>query len=80
MAYKRSGIVHRTVSIGRVNPSGRVVSGMDLGPLACCDCGFQSRHKNGCMSCQCCVFSGTGLCVRLIIRSERSYVAWCVCE
>ena len=29
--------------------------------------------------CECCVFSGTGLCDGLITRPEESYRLWCVC-
>jgi hypothetical protein len=28
--------------------------------------------------CECCVLSGRGLCVGLIIRPEESYRVWCV--
>jgi len=28
--------------------------------------------------CECCVLSGSGLCVGLMIRSEESYRLWCV--
>ena len=28
--------------------------------------------------CECCVFSGRGLCEELITRSEESYRLWCV--
>jgi hypothetical protein len=30
------------------------------------------------VSCECCVLSGRGLCVRLITRPEESYREWCV--
>ena len=30
------------------------------------------------VSCECCVFSGRGLCVGLITRPEKSYRVWCV--
>jgi hypothetical protein len=30
------------------------------------------------VSCECCVLSGTGLCVRLITRPEETYRVWCV--
>jgi len=29
-------------------------------------------------SCECCVFSGRGLCDELITRPEESYRLWCV--
>jgi len=34
------------------------------------------------VSCECCVLSGSGLCVGLITRPEESYRLWCVivCE
>ena len=28
--------------------------------------------------CECCVFSGKGLCDELITRPEKSYLLWCV--
>ena len=31
-----------------------------------------------CVCCECCVFSGRGLCVGLIIRTEEPYRVWCV--
>jgi hypothetical protein len=31
-----------------------------------------------CVSCECCVLSGRGLCVMLIPRPEESYRVWCV--
>ena len=30
------------------------------------------------VSCECCVLSGRGLCVRLTTRPEQSYRVWCV--
>jgi hypothetical protein len=30
------------------------------------------------VSCECCLFSGRGLCVGLIARPEESYRVWCV--
>ena len=32
------------------------------------------------VSCECCVLSGTGLCVGLIAHPEQSYWVWCVCH
>jgi hypothetical protein len=32
------------------------------------------------VSCECCVLSGRGFCVGLVIHSEESYRAWCVWE
>jgi len=46
--------------------------------LACWHCGFESRLGHGCLSCECCVLSGRGLCVGLIPRPEESYRVWCV--
>jgi hypothetical protein len=48
-----------------------------LQPLACKDCGFESRRRYGCFFC-CCVLSGRDLCVGLITRPEESYRVWCV--
>jgi hypothetical protein len=31
-------------------PSGRAAKGLGLRPLACWDCGFESRQRNGCLS------------------------------
>jgi len=35
--------------------------------------GFESCRWHECVSCECCVLSGKGLCVGLIIRPEESY-------
>ena len=43
---------------------------MGLLPLACLDCGFESRPGYGFVSCDCCVLSGRGLCDGLITRPE----------
>jgi len=32
------------------------------------------------VSCECCVLSGTGLCVGLITRPVDSYRVWCICD
>ena len=43
--------------------------------------GLWGRISQGaCMfvSCECCVFSGRGLCIRLITCPEQSYQVWCV--
>jgi hypothetical protein len=40
------------------DPSGRAVYGVGLRPLACWDCGFESRLGHGCLSLECCVLSG----------------------
>jgi len=51
---------------------------LGLRPLACWDCGFDSRRGHGCVSCECYVLSSRGLCDRLITRPEQSYQTWCV--
>ena len=33
-----------------------------------------------CLCCECCVLSGRGLCVGLIMHPEESYQMWCVSE
>ena len=33
---------------------------------------------HGCVSCECCVLSGRGLCIELITRPEECYRVWCV--
>ena len=35
---------------GYAGPSGRAVQGVGLRPLACSDCGFESRRKHRCLS------------------------------
>jgi len=56
------------------DPSSRAFSVVGLWPLACWDCGFESRLGHGCFfSCKCCVSSGRGLCVGLITSPEESY-------
>ena len=60
------------------DPSGRAVSGVGLQPLACWDCGFESRRGHGCLSVVSVVcLSGRGLCCGLIPRPE-SYRLCCV--
>ena len=60
------------------------VWGVGLRPLACRDCGFESRRGHGWMDgwmdgcCECCVLSGRVLCDELITRPEESYLLWCV--
>ena len=52
--------------------------GVGLRPLACWDCGFETRRRHGCLSfvnVVCC--AGRGLCVGLITRPEESYRLWC---
>jgi hypothetical protein len=51
---------------------------VDLQPLACWDCGFESRRGHGCLyvvSVVC--LSGRGLCDGLITRPEESYRLCC---
>jgi len=59
-------------------PSVRAVYGVGLRPLAYWDCGFEYHRGHGCLSCECCVLSGRGLCDELITRSVESYRLWCV--
>jgi hypothetical protein len=48
-------------------------------PLACWDCGFESRPGHGCLSVVNVVYVVRyGLCVGLITRSEESCRVWCV--
>jgi hypothetical protein len=44
-------------------------------PLACWDCGFESRRRHECLSvsCECCVLSGGGFCDLLIACPEEYY-------
>jgi hypothetical protein len=60
--------------------SGRAVQCVGLGPLACWDCGFESRLGHGCGSVVIVVlFSGRVLCDGLIILQEEFYRV-CVCD
>ena len=38
--------------------------------------GSNPTGGNGCLSCECCVLSGRGLCDGLITRPEESYRLW----
>ena len=61
-------------------PSGRVVWGVGLPPLACWGCGFES-HRGEWMfvCCECSVLlSGRGLYDELITGPVESYRVWCV--
>jgi hypothetical protein len=49
-----------------------------LRPLACQGCGYESRRGHGCLSVDCRVLSGRGLCVGPITRPEESYWLWCI--
>jgi hypothetical protein len=66
--------------ISRADPGGRADKGVGLGPLACWDCGFESRRAHGCLSLVSVVLSGAGLCAGLITRPDESYRVWCVCD
>jgi len=55
--------------------SGRAVYCVGLRPLACWDCGFESRRGH---ECECCLLLGRGVCDELITRPEESYRLWCV--
>jgi hypothetical protein len=63
-----------------LNPSGHVVSGVVLRPLACWDCGFAYRLGHGSLSlvsavnCQ----VEVSLCDELITRPEQPYRVWYV--
>ena len=62
------------------DPSGRVIYGACLRPLACWDWGFESRREHDNVSCKCCVLTGKGLYDGPIPRPEESYRVWvCVC-
>ena len=41
---------HREKRNKQAVPGGRAASGVDLRPLACWGCGFESRRGNGCLS------------------------------
>ena len=59
--------------------SGRADYGEGLRPIACLDCGFESRRRHGCLvCCEWCMLSGRGLCDELIPRPEEFYRLWCV--
>ena len=45
------------------------IEGVGLRPLACWNCGFESRPERR-FSCECCVLSGRGLCDGPITRPE----------
>ena len=63
----------------KADPTGRGFEGVGLRPVACWDCGFESRREAWMsVCCECCVLLGRRLCVWLIIRPEESYRVWCV--
>jgi len=49
-----------------------------LRPLACWDCGFESRRRHRRLSVMIVVCVVRGLCDELITRPEESYRLWCV--
>jgi len=54
---------------------------MNLGPLTCWDCGFESGPWQRCLSSrECRVFSGRCHSVRIFTRPEVSYRVYCVCD
>jgi hypothetical protein len=53
------------------SPQGRAIYRIDLQPLACWDCGCESHCVHVCLL-WCCVLLGTGLCVDLITRPQKS--------
>jgi len=58
---------------------GRALYGVGLRPLACWNCGFESRRGHGCVPwVECCVFSGRVFCDQLITCREESYRLWCI--
>ena len=61
------------------DPSGHVVWGVGLRPLACWDRGFKSHRGTWIfVCCQCCLLSCRGFCDELITRPEEPYRLWCV--
>jgi hypothetical protein len=60
------------------DPSGSAAYGVVLRPLACWDCGFESRRGMD-VCCECCVLLGRGLCDGLITHPDGSYRV-CVVE
>ena len=60
-------------------PTGRAVWCVGLRPLACWDCVFESQSCAWMsVCCECCVFSGRGLCDGPIPRPDDSYWVCCV--
>jgi hypothetical protein len=56
------------------------VYGISLWSPYCWDCGFEILRGHECLSCECRVLSGRGLCDGLNTRSEEIYrVCVCVC-
>jgi len=48
--------ISRAVLYLTADPSGRVVCGVSQRPLACWDCGFETRRGHGCLSLESVVF------------------------
>jgi len=71
------GLSYIKIMPERTNPIWSCGQGVGLRTLACWDYGFESSRGHECLL-ECCVFSGRGLCVRLITRAEESYRLWCV--
>jgi hypothetical protein len=66
-------------TIKLADSGGGAVQDVGLWPLACWDCGFESRQGHGCLSLVnvvCC--TGTGLCEGPIPRPGESY-RMCTC-
>ena len=60
------------------DPSGRAVQGVDLRPLTCCDCGFESHRGHGCLSVVsvvCCQLEVSATSWSFVQRSSTEYVA-----
>jgi hypothetical protein len=47
-------------SSSKADPSGRAVHSKGLWPIACWDCGFESRRGHGYLCCFCCTISTKG--------------------
>jgi hypothetical protein len=75
----RSIIVRCIVYKYFADPGCRAFSRVGLRPLACCECGFESRRGlGGFLSCECCVLSGRGISVGPISHPEKSHRLWYV--
>ena len=71
------------LSIGSVNagygdPGGHTVEDVGLWQFACWGLRVRIPPVGMDVCCDCCVLSGSGLCVGLITRPEESYRLWCV--
>jgi hypothetical protein len=54
------------------DPNGRAVYGVGLRPLACWDCGIESRRRHGCLSVMCVVWCQVDICASGWILVQRS--------